>query len=69
MHIFLAPRATECLATICPTTQQTPKAVNTLKTKDWKRAFYPPKAVNIVKESQLQEAMGTAKEHDKMTAG
>jgi hypothetical protein len=40
-----------------------------LKTKGRKRAFSPAKAENILKKRQLEETVGTPKEHDKMTTG
>ena len=60
---------TDCMATLGPLTARTPKAENILKTKGQKRAFSQNKAENMLKKSQLQEAVGAPKKHDKMTAG
>jgi hypothetical protein len=56
------------MATLCPLTTQTPKPENILKTKGRKRAFFKNEAENILKNSQLEETVGTPKKHDKMTA-
>ena len=57
MRIFLASAPTDYMLTLCPAAEPTPKAVNFMKTKGRKRHFPPPKAVSLLKISQLQETM------------
>jgi hypothetical protein len=57
--------STDRMATLCPTTAPTPKAVNILKTKGLKTGFSPSKAVNILKISKLLETAGTPQKPDK----
>jgi hypothetical protein len=52
-HILLASLPTDCMATLCPTIAQTPKAENILKTKGQKRPFSPTKPEKILKRRQL----------------
>jgi hypothetical protein len=45
---------TDCIATLGPSTAQTPKAENILKTKGQKKALSQNEAENILKTRQLQ---------------
>ena len=45
--------ATDCITTSCPPSAQMSKAENILKTKGWKRSFFPSKAENILKKRHL----------------
>jgi hypothetical protein len=55
MHVCLASPPPDRTVTLCPITEQTPKAVTFLKTKGRVKGFPPPKAVIMLKLSQLQE--------------
>jgi hypothetical protein len=59
---------TDCITTLCSLAAQKAKVGNLLKTKGGKRRFSLAKAENLLKRSQLQEAMGNGKQPAKMTA-